>query len=204
MSPAERSGANHTLDRHLAPEFVIGHEMTPVLDSRLVAPRFTLADAERAGDEWGFNCGPAAIAAMNGLTIEELRPHLGDFEQKRYTNPTLMWSILRSVGARWRVRKGGQWPEYGLVRVQLEGPWTAPGVPIAARYRHTHWVGSMLLLDGCEEQNVFDINCICLGGWVPLAEWSSYVVPWLLKQAEPKASGAWHPTHFVEIERSEM
>src|ERR1039458_9904066 len=75
VSPAERSGANHTLDRHLAPEFVIGHEMTPVLDSRLVAPRFTLADAVRAGDEWGFNCGPAAIAAMNGLTIEELRPH---------------------------------------------------------------------------------------------------------------------------------
>ena len=64
--------------------------MTPLLDNRLVAPRFTLEDAERAGDEWGLNCGPAAIAAMNGLTLEELRPHLGDFEQKRYTNRHLV------------------------------------------------------------------------------------------------------------------
>jgi hypothetical protein len=176
--------------------------MSGVLDSRLVAPRFTLEDVERANDEWGVNCGPAAIAAMNGLTLQELRPHLGDFEQKGYTNPTLMWSVLKSIGARWRLRRDGQqWPRYGLVRVQWEGPWTAPGVPIAARYRHTHWVGAMLAA-GSDEHSIFDINCISVGGWVPLAEWSSYVVPWLLKQVEPKASGVWHPTHVVEIERT--
>jgi hypothetical protein len=176
--------------------------MSTVLDSRLVAPRFDQAAAERAGDEWGLNCGPGAIAAIAGLTLDELRPHLGDFEKKHYTNPTLMWAILNRLGLRWRVRKDGQqWPRYGLVRVQWGGPWTAPGVPIAARYRHTHWVGSMLL-DGCDEQNVFDINCICVGGWVSLAEWSTYVVPWLLKQCEPKADGKWWPTHVVEIERA--
>src|ERR1017187_9653230 len=106
--------------------------MNTFLDNRLVAPHFTLEDAERAGDEWGLNCGPAAIAVMNRLSLEELRPHLGDFEQKRYTNPTLMWSILKSIGASWKLRKDGhKWPKYGLVRVQWEGPWTAPGVPIA-------------------------------------------------------------------------
>lgn len=176
--------------------------MPRLLDARLIAPRFTLDDAERAGDDWGLNCGPAAIAAMNGLTLEELRPHLGDFEQKHYTNPTLMWSVLKNIGARWRLRKDGKpWPKFGLVRVQWEGPWMAPGVPIAARYRHTHWVGAMLA-EGSDEESIFDINCICEGGWVPLAEWSTYVVPWLLNQVEPKASGAWHPTHVVEIERT--
>jgi hypothetical protein len=165
-----------------------------------MAARFTLDDAQSAGDEWGFNCGPAAIAAMCGMTIAEVRPHLGDFEQKGYLNPTLMWDVLRAIGVRWSWSRGvRRWPEYGLVRIQWEGPWTAPWQPMAAGYRHTHWVGSMRI-DG-EEQNVFDVNCLCVGGWVPLSEWVSSVVPWLLKQCEPKASGGWCLTHVVELEQ---
>jgi hypothetical protein len=125
---------------------------------------------------------------------------MGDFETKHYTNPTLMWAVLNSIGVRWKIIKNTQnWPKYGLARVQWEGPWTAPGVPMRARYRHTHWVGSMAI-EG-EEQNIFDINCICVGGWVPLSEWSSAVVPWLLREVEPKANGKWHLTHVVEVER---
>ena len=170
-----------------------------MLDVRLIAPRFTLEEAERASDEWGLNCGPGAVAVMNGLTLEDLRPHLGDFEQKHYTNPTLMWTILKNIGARWSIRKdGSKWPTYGLARIQWDGPWTAPGVPVAARYRHTHWVGAMLA-EGSDEHSIFDINCIAYGGWVPLAEWTTHVVPWLLKQCEPKANGQWYPTHVVEI-----
>ncbi len=177
--------------------------MTTLLDSRLVAPRFTFAEANHAGDEWGLNCGPAAIATMTRLSLDELRPHLGDFEQKHYTNPTLMWSILKSIGVFWAICKDGRkWPKYGLVRVQWEGPWTAPGVPMAARYRHTHWVGAMYLADG-EEQMIFDINCLKeMGGWVPLAMWESSVVPYILKYCEPKANGLWHPTHVVEVTRA--
>jgi hypothetical protein len=173
--------------------------------------RFTLEDARRAGDEWGLNCGPAAVAAITGLTLEQVRPHLGDFEAKRYTNPTLMWDILRSIGVRWRCGAAQQssenqgmlaWPEYGLCRVQWEGPWTAPGVPMRARYRHTHWVGSMRT--GGEEQRVFDVNCMCVGGWVSISEWSASVVPWLLGECEPKASGKWHLTHAVHIDRASI
>ena len=39
-------------------------------------PRFSLSDAERVQDEWGANCGPGAVAAICGLTLDELRPHM--------------------------------------------------------------------------------------------------------------------------------
>ena len=67
------------------------------------------------------------------------------------------------------------------------------------RYRHTHWVGSCFI-EG-EEQSIFDVNCMCVGGWVPLSEWTDSLVPWLLKQCEPKADGRWHITHSVEVAR---
>ena len=115
-------------------------------------PRFSIDEANAAGDRWGFNCGPAAVASICGLSLAELRPHLGDFELKRYTNPTLMSQILKNIGAKviefgrlnWRfeMERTGRtpWPRYGLARVQWEGPWTKEGVPMAARYRATHWV----------------------------------------------------------------
>src|SRR3990167_150016 len=108
-----------------------------------VAPRFNLADADRAHDEWGANCGPGALAAIMGMTLDEVRPHMGDFESKGYTNPTLMFYAMESVSARFRTRSLASnvkllgWPVYGLARIQWEGPWTKPGVPMAARYRHT-------------------------------------------------------------------
>lgn len=178
--------------------------------------RFTEADANEAFDVWGANCGPAAIAAIAGMSLQELRPHLCDFEQKRYTNPTLMWRILGRLGIKydyrtflpWESERShiSPWPNFGLARVQWEGPWTAPGVPMAARYRHTHWVASARLEEICltkgyaELQGVFDVNCMSVGGWVGLSTWTDSVVPWLLKHCEPKASGHWHITHSVEVQ----
>lgn len=190
--------------------------MTTSVDVKLSVP-FNLEDAQRAGDDWGLNCGPAAVAAVCGLTLEQVRPLLGDFEKKRYTNPALMWQILRATGRHWKKNTLQQcssehqgslaFPQYGLARVQWEGPWTAPGVPMRVRYRHTHWVGGALIdprdwtTPGWEEPRIFDVNCMCVGGWVPFSEWSESVVPWLLKECEPKANGRWHLTHVVEIER---
>lgn len=164
-------------------------------------PRFTPDEAQHAHDTWGMNCGPAAVAAICNLALDDLRPHLGDFEAKRYTNPTLMWSILRSVGARWALTKPArQWPRYGLARIQWEGPWTKPGVPARAAYRYTHWVGA----DASNPGNVgiWDINAMSNGsGWCSVADWAGDLVPWLLKECVPRASGGWHLTHVVEVER---
>ncbi|MGE4340334.1 MAG: hypothetical protein AB7E55_30950 [Pigmentiphaga sp.] len=163
-------------------------------------PRFTAQDAEHAFDTWGSNCGPAALAAIAGLTLDEVRPHMGDFEAKHYTNPTLMWAAMKSAGLHWRTnRTPTAWPKYGLCRVQWEGPWTAPGVPIRVRYRHTHWVGAARV-NG--QVVVFDVNALGNGtGWCSLKDWSEILVPWILRECVPRANGQWHLTHVAEVDR---
>lgn len=165
----------------------------------IAKPRFTAEDADRAHADWGANCGPGAIAAICRLTLDELRPHLGDFERKRYTNPTLMWEILDRLKVRWTLKKPPVWPDYGLVRIQWHGPWMREGVPLRARYRHTHWVGAAR--NGLGEIGVFDINAIGNGsGWASLQNWTSILVPWLLEECVPRADGVWSITHAVEVD----
>lgn len=184
--------------------------MTLVLDApqRPTTPRFSHADAIRAADEWGANCGPGALAAICGLTLDEVRPHMGDFESKGYTNPTLMFAAIKSVCPgrystkvmRTAGRAGWDWPRYGLCRVQWEGPWMKPGVPFGARYARTHWIGSCALSN--DDIGVFDINAINNGaGWVSLDEWRAVIVPFILKNAVPRADGGWHLTHAIEVHR---
>jgi hypothetical protein len=162
-----------------------------------VAVRFGLDEANAAADAWGFNCGPGALCAVLGFTPDELRPHMGEFEAKGYTNPTLMFDVLRRLGVRYRQTYRTDAPgdcelKFGLMRVQWAGPWTKPGVPMAARYRQTHWIA-------VAEDRVFDINAICVGGWLSRAEWKNKLVPWLLREAVPKATGEWWPTHGLEV-----
>lgn len=168
--------------------------------------RFSIDEAEAAFAEWRFNCGPAALAAVLGLTPAELRPHLLDFERKGYTNPTLMAAVLQNLRVPFRriyecpvaprSEQPAVLPTFGLVRVQWAGPWTASGVPMAARYRHTHWVGTRGV---AASREAFDVNAMCVGGWIPWGEWAHHLVPWLLRETEPKASGEWWPTHCWQL-----
>lgn len=169
-------------------------------------PLFTPADADRAYDEWGCNCGPSAIAAICNLTLDEVRPHMGDFETKHYANPTLMLDTLNRLYfaklLRAWTRAQATWPQYGLVRIQWEGPWTKPGVPARARYRHTHWVGA-----GRHRGRIgiFDINAMSNGsGWTALENWECVMVPYILKECVPKADGKWHITHAIEVTPAEI
>lgn len=163
--------------------------------------RFSRDDAQVAADLWGFNCGPGALCAVLGMTPAEVRPLMVDFEAKRYTNPTLMRDVLNRARAHYRQvyrsdDPSGRMPKiaYGLMRVQWGGPWTRPGVPMAARYRHTHWV-ALRNWSG----DVFDINAICAGGWLRAGEWESQLVPWLCNECVPKWDGTWWPTHAIEV-----
>lgn len=128
-------------------------------------PQVTEKDPREAGQNWGFNCGPAALCALLNLTPAEIRPHLGDFEQKRYTNPTMIQAALTRCGATWRQTYRSDEPlglpmlDHGLIRVQWAGPWTQPGVPLRARYPHTHWVAMRN-----KGKEVFVVNDFCYGG----------------------------------------
>jgi hypothetical protein len=172
----------------------------------MMAVPFTLDDAERASDEWGCNCGPGALAAVTGRTLDQIRPLMGDFESKRYTNPTLMLQCLMRVGAPFSWNDPAAIPAYGLLRVQWEGPWTKPGVPPRVAYRHTHWIGidnrpGKFSSEPGPTAGIFDINAMNSGGWIAYSDWSTVLVPWLLGECEPKASGDWRFTYFVEVER---
>lgn len=166
--------------------------------------KFTQADAQRASDEWGCNCGPAALAAITGRSLDDIRPLMGDFETKRYTNPTLMFAALTRTGLNWW--KVAAPPTHGLVRVQWEGPWTEPGVPMRVRYRHTHWIGlknplhASMLDQIHRDAGVFDVNAMNSGGWIAYHDWVETLVPWLLAECEPKANGRFSFTHYIQVE----
>lgn len=159
-------------------------------------PRFTLEQAEAAWQSWHCNCGPTALACMAGLTLDAVRPHLRGFDLKGYTNPTMMFDALGSIGLSFE-RIGARWPRYGLARIQWEGPWTKPGVPMRARYRYTHWVAGW---DAGERgYGVFDVNCLNNGtGWVARPEWVSVMVPAITSYLK-RADGKWHVTHGIEL-----
>lgn len=165
--------------------------------------RMTDANVE-AASAWRFNCGPAALCAVLGVTPDEIRPDLLDFEAKGYTNPTLMVGILRRLQVRYRIayteRDGSlpSFPSFGLVRVQWGGPWTEPGVPVRVRYRHSHWIAARSA-EGSAGTMIFDINGLS-EGWILSTVWSDELVPWLLKQCEPKGNGKWWPTHIIEMD----
>lgn len=155
--------------------------------------RITQCEAEHAFEEWGANCGPGALAAIVGLTLAAVRPHLGNFEQKRYTNPTLMYAALDSLGVRYEKLQDKSWPSWGLVRVQWEGPWQH----WIEKARHTHWIGAHT--SKAVGRAVFDINCVNNGtGWVGFADWEQLIVPWLTA-AYPEATGGWHIANSVEV-----
>ena len=163
-----------------------------------ISLKYTWQDSEKAFIEWGANCGPHAIAAITGLTLDEVREHIGDYETKFYTNPKLMYSSLDSIGVKWTKIKDKSWPNWGLVRIQFEGPWTDPEAHWSARQRHTHWVGSFR--DKKNRLWVFDFNTFdCVDGWISFEEWSESLIPWLIEQCEPESYVSWYITHSIEI-----
>lgn len=168
---------------------------------------FTHEDAMKANAEWGFNCGPAALCAVLGMTPEEIRPHLGKF--KGWTNPTMMQQWLVQLHPNHRLiyknpeppEDDSPYPRIGVVRIQWGGSWCWPEVPAKARYPHTHWIG-VRHRDGNlgpKYRDVFDINNLEEGGWSSFSTWVECVVPWILSDM-PRANGFWWPTHCFQIE----
>lgn len=165
------------------------------------AVSFTMEEANRLFEERRFNCGPAALCAVLGVRPEAALRSIPHFGQRGYTSPKMMRAGLQTLGAAVSELlseesavtspQDAPYPSRGVVRVQWGGRWTDPGVPVRARYRHSHWIARV-------GDHAFDINCMCVGGWVPWPEWRDQVAPWLIRTLETKAT-AWWPTHCWEV-----
>jgi hypothetical protein len=133
---------------------------------------------------------------MLSLKPADVRDHIPDFARKGYTNPSMMAEALRSLGIVFRA--GDQrLTNYGLVRIQFDGPWMKPGVPVGASYARTHWIGAMALKPApkaTDQTYVFDVN----SGWTTSGEWEHTTIPQILKLYKG-ASGKWWPTHRWEL-----
>lgn len=179
-----------------------------------MSTRLSLADIDRAHDEWGANCGPAAVAAITGMTLPDVRPFFEahGFAAKRYTNPTMMFAILWDLEEfgilrDWRSnpllpKDDQEFPEHGLARIQWHGRWMREGVPIRACYRHTHWVAT---IDAPHGRGIFDVNAVGAAdgkcdGWTTAQAWQEIMVPHLTSGI-PGADGAWSITHSIKIAR---
>lgn len=170
--------------------------------------RFTEQDADTCG--YRFNCGPSALCAALGLTPAEIRPHLLDFESKGYMSPTMMMRVLKGLGVGYDTMYRGDIPgrqnldltegEVALVRVQWSGPWCNHGVPMAARYKATHWIAAGVKGTGW----AYDVNAMLdegnCNGLISYRNWAEQLVPWLIKELRPKADGDWWITHIHVLE----
>lgn len=157
--------------------------------------RFTPEEFVQANEAWQCNCGPAAIAAACGLTLDDVGGRLSGWPG--YMNPSLMVETLKKLRIRFWPSLTVNWGRRAVVRIQWGGPWMLPGVPIGARYQHTHWVASCFAY---ERVWLFDCNNLFLGlgGWVHAEEWEQKVVPALL-EGKKRADGTWSRTHVYEI-----
>lgn len=154
-------------------------------------------DVQQAVLAWDASCGPAALAAILRKPLAQVRPLMPEFQGRGYCNPTHMLAALARAFCQVpkQHRGAGQpWPTYGLGFVQWHGPWLAPGVPVGAAYRHTHWIG---IVDAppmgtlVYDINAWDTHRQQYGDWLPLKWWEKELVPAITAEV-PRATGDWH------------
>jgi hypothetical protein len=146
--------------------------------------RYAPPDVDEAVAAYNATCGPAALAAIVQQPLMRLRTLFPGFPRKCWVNPTAMMAALDRLNAPFENRKRA-WPTYGLAFLQWDGPWLAPGIPVGAAYKHTHWIAVVQDV----ARMIYDINA---DGWLPGPEWEQRIVPAILAE-EPEASG----TYFV-------
>ena len=156
-----------------------------------------------AAKEWNCNCGPSALAFALQVPLERVRHVIPGFAEKGYTSPTMMKAALANLGRQYTVAvdpDGYQLsdsqmfrPEIALVRIQICGPWTAPGANPRWAYRATHWIACWKR-EGMDANRVFDCNAGVQ--WYPA--WEMETMPLIVSKTE-RANGKWFPTHVWRV-----
>src|SRR5438552_3121858 len=111
---------------------------------------FTESEFDAAHQEWGCNCGPAALAFALQIPLARVKDALPDFPSRRYTNLTMMRAALARLGQSvdecalgiavdTNIRQMfAERP--ALVRLQWDGPWIMNGKPARWAATATHWI----------------------------------------------------------------
>ncbi len=146
---------------------------------------FTEEQSLAAPEAWGANCGPHAIAAGLGVTLDRARELLPKFEGRFYTTPKMMEEAMMAARGSICCLKGGPSREWrnGIIRVQWEGRWTNPGVPKIAAYPKTHWIAHF---DG------FVYCTCCPHEWWRVETWQRIIEAHVIGQ---NGVTGWHFTH---------
>lgn len=176
-----------------------------------------LPDTIEAGDAWGANCGPMALAAVLGLpTVEAARPLVQPF--RGFMSPTDMRKAVSAAGRLVSLGTIGEcdpdpWPTFGLARIQWIGPWCSAGVDPRAAYRYTHWIAVRRPTDirsmdwflcrdaavraeqaGLAPEPEVMIYDATPNRWVPLERWAAWCpVLW------PKRTTGWRVANTIEV-----
>ena len=143
-------------------------------------------DVDEAYELWGANCGPGALAAIAGRPLSAVRALFPHYPRTAYANPTHLKAALTAAGLSWGLT-GTRMPSRGLAFLQIGGPWCAPGVPIGAAYRKTHWVA-------VDRGLVYDANA---PEWLTPADWEADIMARILAQY-PQADG-WSVRTGIEV-----
>ncbi len=150
------------------------------------ADLYTPPDILEVYESWKASCGPVALAAILSRPVMECRHLFPGY--KGYVNPSMMTNALRLAGVKYR-QHGGITGKQALLFIQIEGPWEAPGVPIAAAYKHTHWVANV-----GPPPMVFDVN---LGGWEHGHLWEELAMERIV-ESHKRATG-WRVRLGIEV-----
>jgi hypothetical protein len=147
------------------------------------------SDVEESYHVWGATCGPAALAAVLGREVSEVRDLFPEY--RGYVNPTMMWGALRLAGRPAEKSQESNEPGKGLLFIQYTGPWTAPGVPPKAAYKHSHWIGIARNNDGLF---AYDANA---REWITFEDWQTNVITELL--AHHKNATGWYAKMGIRV-----
>lgn len=143
----------------------------PMTDTLYAPP-----DIAQAYCDWRCNCGPAAFAAVIRKPAMCVQRFFPMFPNRPWTNEGKMAMALNMVPINHRRIRG--LPKYGLVLLQIVGPWCRPEVNVKAKYTKTHWCG----ISG---DMVYDVNA---DGWISKAEWGETIRPAIL-EANKRSTG---------------
>lgn len=149
-----------------------------------------------AYEEWGCNCGPSALAIALQVTLDDVRGALPGFEDRHYTNPTMMRSALAHFGRAFDVvrlpaEEDMFHDRVALVRIQWTGPWTHPK-PAKWASKFTHWIV-------CWSQGVEKMLFDCNGGIQRFDPWDRFVAT-QITDAISRADGGWYPANIWRLE----